>query len=710
MRRICASVLATLSIAIAQGQEYDEYGRQLHVKCHTTEAQESLFEEHPQMRAEDAYYRSVLESARESRKMRGQNRDGDPYIIPVVFHIIHNYGDENISTDQIEDCIRVLNEDFTATNAGAANVAAEFADIVADVGIEFRLAKIDPQGNCTNGIVRKASPLTNQGGNNLKLVSPIWDRSKYLNIWVCRTIASGAAAYTYYPSSLAGGFGLVNDGIVSRADYVGAIGTSSPMRSHTMSHEVGHWIDLPHLWGSTNQPDLDSNCDLDDGIEDTPNTKGWVSCNVNGESCGSLDNVENYMEYSFCSKMFTLGQKERMLAALESEVASRFNLWQMDNLIETGVLMEEDVFCDAKYGVDKHLICAGESVQYFDESFSNITSRTWIFEGGSPGVSNEENPVVTYSQPGWYSAGLLVSDGSSQLTEVKTKLVKVIGEAENQLPHSEGFEDYFTFEGVNDQVWFKQNRGGEVPWEITTQAAISGAKSAMVANYGMASGTISVFESETFAAANTLGPLSLSFKYAHAQRTDEDEDMLLIWAKRSCDTNWSIRRTINTNQLPTVSELHNGVFVPSGPQDWREVVISNMTSSFQTDGFRLKFEFVSGNGNNIYLDDINLIDGVTLSADDRVEGIASGISVWPNPSTSEMSLRWETQSASGHTSIDLYDVSGRHTAQLYQGTLGSGIHEHTVQMDQVSPGVYIAIIQSALLPPRTVRIVKAAAR
>lgn len=708
MRWICAVLLAFVSISTVNGQEYDEYGRQLHVKCHTTEAQEALFEDQPDMRAEDAYYRSVLKSAGESRKMRGQSRDGDPYIIPVVFHIIHNFGDENISTEQIEDCIRVLNEDFSASNSGASQVNPAFADIVADVGIVFRLATIDPEGNCTNGIVRKASPLTNQGGNNLKQVSPIWDRSKYLNIWVCRSIASGAAAYTYYPSSLAGGFGLVNDGIVSRADYVGAIGTSSPMRSHTMSHEVGHWIDLPHLWGSTNQPNLESNCDLDDGIEDTPNTTGWVTCNVNGESCGSLDNVENYMEYSFCSKMFTLGQKERMLTALESDVASRFNLWQMDNLIETGVLMEEDVFCDAKYSVDKHLICAGESVQYFDESFSNITSRTWIFEGGSPGVSNEENPVVTYSQPGWYSTGLLVSDGNSQLTEVKTKLLKVIGEAENHLPYSEDFEGYFSFEGMNDQVWFKQNRDGEVPWQITTQASLSGSKSAMVSNYGMPSGTISVIESETFAAADTEGPLSLSFKYAHANRTDGDEDMLLIWGKRSCETNWSVRRTITAHQLPTVTDLHSDAFVPSGPQDWREVVIGNMTTTFQTDEFRLKFEFISGSGNNIYLDDINLIDGITLSTDDLFSGGAAGVSAWPNPSSAEMRLRWETESASGETNIDLYDVSGRLVGQLYHGRLGSGIHEQTVQLNQFSPGVYIVTIQSALLPARTLRVVKSA--
>src|SRR5690606_17618503 len=79
----------------------------------------------------------------------GEFRGGGPYIIPVVFHIIHQNGAENISDEQVEDAIRVANLDFNKQNADWSTVRPEFLDILADVGLEFRLARKDPQGNCT---------------------------------------------------------------------------------------------------------------------------------------------------------------------------------------------------------------------------------------------------------------------------------------------------------------------------------------------------------------------------------------------------------------------------------------------------------------------------------------------------------------------------------------------------------------------------------
>ena len=120
-----------------------------------------------------------------------------------------------------------------------------------------------------------------------------WSGHDYLNVFVCGAVGSGIAGYTYYPS---GFFGTsMSNGNLAKTDYCGSIGTGSPYRSRTFIHEVGHWLNLPHTWGSSNEPGHASNCNMDDGVSDTPNTIGSSWCNYNETTCGSHSNIENHM-------------------------------------------------------------------------------------------------------------------------------------------------------------------------------------------------------------------------------------------------------------------------------------------------------------------------------------------------------------------------------------------------------------------------------
>ena len=140
-----------------------------------------------------------LEKETKIANLQGEQRD-DLIIIPIVFHIIHFNGPENISNDQIYNAVEVLNRDFRALNEDQSQVVDAFTDIIADVEIEFRLAKKDPYGNCHPGITRTVSPLTFEGEDDVKnLVS--WPRDMYLNVWVCED-AAGAAGYAYLPGSV----------------------------------------------------------------------------------------------------------------------------------------------------------------------------------------------------------------------------------------------------------------------------------------------------------------------------------------------------------------------------------------------------------------------------------------------------------------------------------------------------------------------------
>ena len=159
-----------------------------------------------------------------SRLAGDAQRGGGPRIIPVVFHVVHTGGPENISKAQIEDQIRILNEDFSRTNADTTNTRDIFKPVASNPEVEFRLAKLDPQGNCTEGINRIFSPLTENADDAVKAVS-YWNSSKYYNGWVVNSIDNDGEPGTILGYAQFPGFGAAaTDGVVVRADRVGSIG------------------------------------------------------------------------------------------------------------------------------------------------------------------------------------------------------------------------------------------------------------------------------------------------------------------------------------------------------------------------------------------------------------------------------------------------------------------------------------------------------
>jgi hypothetical protein len=227
--------------------------------------------------------------------------------IPVVFHVIYNTSAENISTAQIQTQLDVLNEDFRRLNSDADGTWSQ----AADTEIEFCLATIDPNGNPTTGITRTSTSVSAFGTNDqMKFNSSggkdAWPAGDYLNFWVC-DISGGILGYAQFPGGSAS-----TDGVVCDYQYVGTIGTAtSPFDlGRTATHEVGHWLNLRHIWG-------DGNCNADDFVSDTPTSDAAnYGCATGHVSCNSTDMVQNYMDYSddACMNLYTNGQKTRMQA------------------------------------------------------------------------------------------------------------------------------------------------------------------------------------------------------------------------------------------------------------------------------------------------------------------------------------------------------------------------------------------------------------
>ena len=680
------AILLFATSSFAQDSDHSD-----HYSCGITEQTEALFNAFPQQRA-------IAEQANAELEEFTRNYQESPYrddvlkIIPVVFHVIHADGVENVSNAQIQSAIEVLNKDYKALNSGVNFVVSAFQGIIGNVNFEFRLARLDPDGNCTNGIVRTFSENTFTGGENLKSISPSWGRDSYLNVWVCSSIESGAAGYAYLPADVNGPFGALADGIVIQHNYLGAIGTSDMFKSHSLTHEIGHWANLPHTWGSGNNPALPGNCSGDDGVTDTPNTIGWTTCNLQGQSCGSLDNVENFMEYSYCSKMFTNGQKNRMRAAMNSSVSQRNKLGTPANLAATGVL-GVDVVCEADFKTnDERLICPGKEISFEDLSFNGVTEWLWSFPGGTPATSDQPFPVVTYDTPGNHDVTLTASNSSGSQTITKMNYIKVMPSGYNTVPYSEGFESFDNFSS-NEENWSVVNPVGSssnIQWEITSSAAYEGSKSAYVKGFFNQSGSSEYLQSPTYDLSELGQNVVLKFRYAHARRNQNTNDRLRVMVSRNCGQDWIQRLVIEGSNLPTVSGNFGTEFVPGSLSDWAEVEITNINPVFFTEDFRFRFEFTSNYSNNIYIDNINLYDPATVG----LEGVdfVKSVSVFPNPTTENLTVHYNLNYG-GNTSIDILDVTGRIVMPVFSGFKSSGNQVADANVISLSPGIYLIRLQ-----------------
>ncbi|WP_435260987.1 GEVED domain-containing protein [Tenacibaculum sp. nBUS_03] len=283
--------------------------------CHTMEnleyrqSQDPLLKERMQ-KIEAFTQKRVKEMKNSKRKIVGNIIQ-----IPVVVHVIYSNSQENISEAQIQSQIEVMNEDFRRTNSDQTSKWSQ----AADTQIEFYMAQIDPNGNPTDGITRKSSTRTSWGTSDAMKkssqggVDP-WDTSEYLNMWVCN-IGGGILGYAQFPGGSAS-----TDGVVMGPQYFGSSDKGSGFylaapfdKGRTTTHEVGHFLNLRHIWG-------DGGCGVDDFVSDTPESDGAnYGCSTGHTSCGSEDMVENYMDYSddSCMNLYTQGQKTRMRAVLE---------------------------------------------------------------------------------------------------------------------------------------------------------------------------------------------------------------------------------------------------------------------------------------------------------------------------------------------------------------------------------------------------------
>lgn len=338
--------------------------------------------------------------------------------IPVVVHVVYNTAAQNISTAQIQSQIDRLNLDFRKLNTDWTNTPAVWKNLVADYEIEFCLAKRDPNGNTTDGIVRKQTSTTSfSTNNNVKRSANggdnAWPAASYLNLWVCN-LSGGVLGYAQFP-----GGAPATDGVVITYTAFGSTGSAKAPynKGRTTTHEVGHWLNLYHIWG-----DDGSACSGSDNVSDTPNqgsenygcpTFPTVSCN-NGPNG---DMFMNYMDYSndACMYMFTQGQRTRSMALFANGGARASLINSLGCQPVTSPPVADFVAATVSS-------CTG-NISFIDKTSNGATSWNWDFGDGT--TSTLQNPVHQYSNDGTFTVTLTATNSFGSNTKTRTNYITV---------------------------------------------------------------------------------------------------------------------------------------------------------------------------------------------------------------------------------------------------------------------------------------------
>jgi len=578
---------------------------------------------------------------------KGSNHKNQPTItIPVVVHVVHRTQDAigantNISNAQIEDQLRILNEDYSKTNPEFPNPPRNtFVSYAGNPELQFCLATIDPNGNSTIGITRTSTSKTSWDAdtesNDMKQASSggidNWDPLRYLNIWVCNLSNAGGGqtlGYAYLPGLQGSNSQSWKDGLVVDYQYFGSVGSASSWADgRTTTHEIGHYLGLNHTFCESG-----GCCDNDDSnVDDTPATDGIyfgpVNTNTNNNSCNDLnygfsndliDMDENYMAYSSDTWMFSNGQVTAMLNTLNASSwqGGRQDLWQ-----NTTVTVD----------------CSGI-----------IVADSWDCDG----QGNCNDPATGNGSYSNYNA-----------------CVTACGCTGNNSTIMEGFQSSSI---PND--WSIDNPDGDQTWAINSSYGYNSSSSISIENsIYSANGEYDDLNSPMMNFTGSTS-ISLNFDYAYSLWTDPNSsqfwsDTLIILVSSDCGLTWEKIWEEAGADLVTTNPIFNGFeWFPSNNNDWNSETV-NLNNYANTDGVMIKFRNVNQYENNLFLDNINISSNGSTSVD---EAQMNNVLVYPNPADKQIFINHEGLK-------QIYNILGERVIHTY---------DNKINISNLSKGVYV---------------------
>ncbi len=645
-------------------------------------------------------------------------KNREVFTIPVVVHVLYRTVSENIEDDIIYEALAVINEDFRALN-NLSNIFEEFQDDAADAEIEFCLANMDPNGNPTKGINRIKTEVTDFGDNyaedKIKFTSKggadAWPTKRYLNIWIGNISNDGLLGYAQFPN----GGGINTDGIVIDDRSFGRVGGSGNVNDDgTTTHEIGHWLGLFHIWGDDCSTDNNGveicRCDGDDGIADTNTAKGPAfGCTKQMRSCGSADMIQNYMDYSSCSDFFTQGQVDVMRSYLESG-GFRSGLVNSSGCAE---LITNDVaLVDIEFPAKNEVVCVQDFSPVIE--FANNGSDT-LKQATFKILINDNREFTT----DWSGELLFADYATIKLSEITGNIgsqkitiqvqsvngeedlntnndlvehnfqVKIL-EAE-RLPFREDFEGEFGNgkpQAFDENKWTATNEDSDEGFIVTNEIAHFGEQCLELNNFTIReSGRIDELISQNLDIASYTEPV-LKFYYASAnRRTEPGFDELQVLFTNDCGVHFDTLFHAIGDDLATTAKTDDA-FKPVNSQ-WKRVTID--LDAYKDEAFaNIHFKFISGLGNNFFLDDIT-VTGKDPTFSSIFDSPADfNIQISPNPFQQQIYLAIPNEYLSKRIHTIIYDPLGR---QLKNTSINKPSTQITIEVADIPSGIYYLHLQ-----------------
>ncbi len=624
--------------------------------------------------------------------------------VPVVIHVVSTCGEQSITDAQILDGMRILNEDWSRLSADTVQTRPIFKQRAADLNVEFRLAKLDPQGQPTTGIVRVTNIATNSASDRIKAVVPAWNN--YFNIWLVNSIGTGGGGGTILGYAQFPGTGPWNTwGVVQRVDtWIAPVGQG---RDRTMSHEIGHCFDLAHTF----QSGCGASCTSSgDGVCDTPpSSAATYGCNQTQNTCANdangpspytgnvVDQIENYMSYDDCQNMFSLGQQLRVEAAINSFSYLR-NMMSPANLLATGITTGQVVGAPAPipyFASCNTRVCEGGSLTFADGSYNGrVASRTWTFTGATVASDTARNPIVTFTTPGLQTVTLSVNDGVNPPRPSLTAQVMVSTTTSGyQAPFQFAFPaSQFPTDATDPfRNWEITSQGSTgAGWEATSLAGTPNDNESVRIRLRNATARSTHFlYSPNIVVPSALNRAYLSFRRAYAPATAAAADILKVDYSLDCGRTWTNRATRASAQLRTANAVA-GIFVPTATQ-WAADSIPLPTTLAAGAHLQVRFSVAVDGGNALYLDALRIRGRVLSTAADQAAG--AEVSLAPNPLTDETRV---ALTLTRPTRVALYvtDVLGRVVLTQAERSLPAGAHLLPIAegLRRATAGVYAVTV------------------